>query len=213
MVITIFGASGMVGSKLVKQALAQGYIVKAFGRNIDKFIDMDIWEDKFEAIKGYVFDEDDVYNAVKNSAAVLSAVGGDFTGVDKTRSLGMKNIVTQMSKAGVKRILAVGGIGVLNANENKLIMDTPDYPLEYVAVGKEHLEAYNYLKQSHLNYTFVCAPDIKNKDADDHYVTSVNYPPAYNQHHISSGNLANFMIAELGNDQYIQQKVGISDAS
>lgn len=213
MVITIFGATGMVGTRLVKQALAKGFVVKAFGRNVEKLIDLDIWEDKFEAIKGYVFDEDDVLNAIKGSAAVLSALGGDFTGVDKTRSLGIKNITEQMEVAGIKRIVAVGGLGVLNAPNGKLIIENPGYPSEYIPVGKEHLEAYNYLKQKNLQYTFVCAPDIKNKDGDGRYVTSANFPPAYNQNHISAGNLAEFMLSEVEANQYIQQKVGISDAS
>ena len=42
MVITIFGATGMVGTKLVAQALAKGFVVKAFGRNVENLIDTDI---------------------------------------------------------------------------------------------------------------------------------------------------------------------------
>jgi putative NADH-flavin reductase len=213
MVITIFGATGMVGSKLVVQALAKGFSVRAFGRNVEKLIDMDEWEDKFEAVKGYVFEEADVLDAMKGSEAVLSALGGSFDGKDKTRSLGMKNIVKQMQRAGVDRIIAVGGQGSLNANADSIIMDQPGFPAQYLPVAREHNEAFGYLKNTNLDWTFVCAPDLVNKDADGRFVTSANYPPAYNRNHISTGNLAAFMLSELNDNHYLQQRVGISDAS
>jgi uncharacterized protein len=212
MIITIFGATGMVGSRLVKQGLAKGFVVRAFGRNVEKLIDMDLWEDKFEAIKGYVFDEGDVLKAIKGAGAVVSALGGDFSGEDKTRSLGMKNIVEQMKHAGVDRIVALGNMGVLNSTEDKMFMELPNFPSEYLPVAREHFEAYKYLKQSSLDWTFVCAPNINNKNADGRFVTSANYAPAYNQNHISAGNLADFMLSEVENNQYVLQKVGISDA-
>ncbi|MBL0144477.1 MAG: NAD(P)H-binding protein [Chitinophagaceae bacterium] len=101
MTITIFGATGMVGKQLVQQALFRGFKVKAFGRNV--FTELDMEQDNLELIKGALFDEKDVYNAVKGSDAVLSCLGGEFSGDDKTRSLGMKNIIAQMQKANVKR--------------------------------------------------------------------------------------------------------------
>ncbi|MBC7589073.1 MAG: NAD(P)H-binding protein, partial [Chitinophagaceae bacterium] len=114
MVITIFGATGQVGKRAVYQALAEGHTVKAFGRNVDNLIDEDLRNQNFEAIKGHVFDEADVLHAVTGSHAVLSTLGGSIDGIDKTRSLGMKNIIFQMQRAGVKRIVALGGSGVLN---------------------------------------------------------------------------------------------------
>ena len=212
MKVVIFGATGMVGSRLVREALAKGFYVKAFGRNVSKLIDADIADDRFEAVKGYVFEEDDVYKAIKGSDAVLSALGGDFTGNDKTRSIGMKNIVTQMQKANVNRIIAVGGLGVLQANEDTLIIDTPSYPAQYVAVGKEHQEAFNYLNKSNLQWTFVCPPNIDDADKSGEYVTNSNYPPTADTGHINAGNLAHFMITELEQNKFMKQRVGICNA-
>ncbi len=96
MTVTIFGATGMVGKYLVTQALAAGFKVIAFGRNIEKLIDTDLSNQSLVAIKGYVFDEDEVFNALKDSDAVLSALGGGYDGIDKTRTLGIKNIIKQM---------------------------------------------------------------------------------------------------------------------
>jgi putative NADH-flavin reductase len=212
MVITIFGATGIVGSQLLIQALAKGHTVKAFGRNVSNLIDADLAQEKFEAIKGYVFDEDDVFKAIKGSDAVLSALGGDVAGKDKTRSLGIKNVVKQMQKANVNRIVALGGFGILNSSEDTLIIDLPTYPTQYLPVGKEHLEAYNYLKESNLNWTFVCSPDIHDDKANGKYSTRADYPPEENKGYITSGNLAHFMVGELENNQFVKQRVGISNA-
>jgi putative NADH-flavin reductase len=211
MTITVFGATGQVGLRILRLALAKGYTVKAFGRSIEEMIDEDLRNENFQAVKGYVFDEKQVLEAVQGSDAVFSALGGSFDGTDKTRSLGLKNIINQMEKAGVKRIVAVGGMGVLNADEATYIIDTPNYPEMYQPVGREHLKAFFVLQASNLDWTFVCPPDIKNEDATGLYYTNANYPPEKNNYRITAGDLAMFMLNEAIENKYVHQRVGISN--
>ena len=211
MTITVFGATGQVGLRIVRQALAKGYKVKAFGRHIEDMIDEDLRNENFQAIKGYVFDEKEVLDAVTGSNVVFSALGGSVDGTDKTRSLGIKNIITQMEKAGVRRIIAVGGMGVLSADADTFILDTPGYPEIYLPVGREHLKAYFFLKGSSLDWTFVCPPDIKNEEATGLFYTSADYPPEKNNYRITAGDLALFMLNEAVENRYIHHRVGISN--
>jgi uncharacterized protein len=210
MKLTVFGATGMVGKQIVKHALAFNHTVKAFGRNVESLIDLDLSNESLIAVKGYVFDEDSVYDAIKDSDAVISALGGDFSGNDKTRSLGLKNIITQMEKAGIKRIVALGGIGILSAEDGTLLIDQPDYPKNYLPVAKEHLQAYLYLKASSLDWTIVAAPNILEEDATGLFVTSADYPPNLNKGKINAGDLALFMVTEVEKNSYIKHRVGIS---
>jgi uncharacterized protein len=207
--IIIFGATGMVGKQLVKQALFNGHHVKAFGRNV--FTELNMEEKNLELIKGALFDEGEVSNAIKGCDAVLSALGGGFDGTDKTRTLGIKNIITQMKKNNVKRIVAIGGLGVLNFDEETLLLEKEDYPKEYLPVGLEHKKAYDYLNESGLNWTFVCPPNIINHEATGSFTTDANYPPTQNNYKINAGDLAMFMLNELGKNEYVQQRVGISN--
>ncbi|MDB5229466.1 MAG: putative NADH-flavin reductase [Chitinophagaceae bacterium] len=211
MIITVFGATGQVGNRIVKQGLAMGYKMKAFGRNVSKLIDEDLRSDLLQTFQGGVFDDEQVYDAIKGSDAVLSALGGAFDGEDKTRSLGIKNIVKQMDKAGVKRIIALGGLGILNADETHLRIDDPNYPAQYLPVGKEHLKAYQFLNTSDLEWTFVCSPDIKDNDATGNYVTNANYVPEPNKFFINAGDIAHFMLNELNKNEFAKQRVGISN--
>ena len=207
--LIIFGATGMVGKQLVKQALLKGHHVKAFGRNV--FTELNMEEKNLELIKGALFDEGEVSAAIKGCDAVLSALGGGFDGNDKTRTLGIKNIITQMKKNKVKRIVAIGGLGVLNFDETTLLLDREDYPKEYLPVGLEHKKAYEYLKESGLEWTFVCPPNIIDHEVTGSYITKANYAPEPNNNKIYAGNLAMFMLNELGKNEYVKERVGISN--
>lgn len=224
MKLIIFGATGMVGKQLVQQAIFKGYHVKAFGRNVYTidYLPVESGEkaDKLQLVQGALFDEGEVYNAVKGCDAVLSSIGGAVDGTDKARTLGMKNIIHQMQKAGVKRIIAIGGLGVLNAgtpgglgsaNENTLLVDQDDYPAEYKAVGLEHKKAHELLNESGLDWTFVCPPNIINAGPTGSFVTNADYPPEQNNYKINAGDLAMFMLNELEKNEYIKHRVGISN--
>jgi putative NADH-flavin reductase len=210
MIATIFGATGTVGKELIRHCQAKGYAVRAFGRNVESMIDEDLRDDNFKAVKGYVFDAGDVFAAVKGADFVLSALGGDMYGTDKTRSLGIKNIVAQMQKAGVKRIISVGGMGILDSGDGSLIMDNPNFPPGYLPVSQEHLAAYNFLKGSGLDWTMPCPPNILDREADGHFSTKANFPE--NGMEINAGNLALFMVDEATKNNFVQEKVGIANS-
>jgi putative NADH-flavin reductase len=209
MKLIVFGATGMVGKQLVQQALFKGHHVKAFGRNV--FTTDFLETDNLELVQGALFDEKEVYRALQDCDAVLSALGGNSDGTDKTRSLGMKIIAAQMEKAGVKRIVAVGGLGVLNGEDGKLLLEAEDYPQQYLAVGMEHRKAWEYLQASPLDWTFVCSPDIIDAGPTGHYITRAGYPPEPNQYRINAGDLALFMLNELEKNEYVKERVGISN--
>lgn len=207
MKLIVFGATGQVGIQLVKQALWRGHEVKAFGRNV---FELKLEDPHLELIKGALFDASEVFHAIQGCDAVLSVIGGAIDGTDKTRSLGMKNIVEQMKKANLTRIVALGGLGILNASENRLLLDEEDYPKEYLPVGNEHRKAYEYLLASGLDWTFVCSPDIRNEGPTGNYITNKDYPPEPNKYIINAGDLAQFMLNELEKNEYVKSRVGIS---
>lgn len=209
MIITVFGSTGQVGKRIVQMALGQGHKVRAFSRDITKLIDADNHNEMLEAVQGYVFDEQDVFNAVNGSDAVLSALGGNFKNIDQTRSLGMKNIVTQMEKAGIKRILSVGGMGLLDDETYTYRFLSPDYPAVFKEVGAEHFAAFEYLQQSSLNWTVMCPPDIKDADVTVDYITSVNVKPEPFKNGINAGDIADFMLKNISTNEYLYQRIGI----
>lgn len=211
MILTIFGSTGQVGKQLVSQALHDGHTVKAFGRNV--YTAGFAENEHLQLITGALFDDKQVFDAIKGSDAVLSVLGGAFDGTDNSRSLGMKKIVEQMQKANVKRIVALGGKGILQVSEDdaSFIMDDASYPPEYVPVGNEHRKAFEFLRKSNLDWTFVGAPDLVNAEATGIIHTAADVPPVPDQSKINTGDLALFMLDELKRNEYIGKRVGISN--
>lgn len=207
MQIVIFGATGMVGIQLVKQALYNGHNVRAFGRNV--FTAYLPKNDQLELIQGALFDQQQVYEAIVGTDAVICSLGGDSTGSDMTRSLGIKNIITQMQKAHVSRIVALGEMSILNADKDRLIMDLPDFPAKDLPISREHLKAYQYLNASLLNWTMVCPPEIIDSEPSGNFITSLDYAPIPDSNNIGSADLALFMLSELNKNEFINHRVGI----
>lgn len=209
MIVTVFGATGLVGKQIVKQALIKGYVVRAYGRNV--FTAGFREEENLKLVTGAAFDKGQIKDSLKGADAVLSALGGanDFT--DKTRSLGMKYITEQMEKTGVKRIVAVGGMGILESDTEEVIMDTPDFPKNFIAVSQEHWKAYQYLKESGLDWTMVCPPNILDAESTGLFHVQANTVPATNNMKINAGDLAMFMLQEITQDKFVKQRVGISN--
>src|SRR5450755_4660677 len=65
-------------------------------------------------------------------------------------------LITSVKKAGVKRLLVVGGAGSLEVAAGKTLVDTPDFPEAYKAesqAGVEFLSALRHEKD--LDWTFL----------------------------------------------------------
>jgi len=78
-------------------------------------------------------------------------------------------------------------------------------------VGKEHQKAWEMLKESGLDWTFVCAPNLVDAGPTGSFTTAADYPPAQNNYRINTGDLALFMLNELKKNEYVHHRVGISN--
>ena len=119
------------------------------------------------------------------------------------------NIIAQMKALGIERVVSMGSRGVLPDSHGNFLMDATDYPPELVPVALEHRQAYLYLKESGLTWTFVCPPAIVKRAADNNFITLAEMAPDGTE--VSSGNLALFMVEEAERISYPRQRVGISD--
>jgi putative NADH-flavin reductase len=207
--ITVFGANSITGKQLIIQALAKGWQVTAYDRDISSLIDKDLRTDELHAIKGYAFDHKGVSEALKNADAVVSLIGGGLDGVDHSRSLGNKNIIQQMEAAGIQRIIVLGGYGILDAGD-RYILDTPDYPVSLQALGAELLRVYHSLQASSLNWTIVCPENIIDEDGNRQYLAADDQMPDAGKPGIAAGDLADFILQAISSDIYLKKRAGIT---
>jgi putative NADH-flavin reductase len=204
----VFGASGRTGKYIVKYALEAGYKVTAFVHREA----YDIVHDNLDIVVGDVYDDNKVISSIKGHDVVISSLGTQQIEGDAVdlMSDAMKIFVGAMELYGIKRVLAIGGIGVLQLNETMQILDKPDYPAQFKNVGEGHNKVFHVLRQTDLDWTFVCCPDIILGDKTGKYAVKKNYP-AEGIGHILTGDLADFIIKESSENNFLRTRVGINN--
>lgn len=136
--IVLFGATGVIGSRILQELQQRGHeLVPATRSNgID------------------VTDADAVVRASSGADVVVAAVsarGVDYTLVDVARSL-----IEGLQRAGVQRLLVVGGAGSLEVAPGQRLLDTPEFHEEWkpeALQGAESLALYRSL--DNLDWTYV----------------------------------------------------------
>lgn len=204
--IVVFGAAGRTGRMVVAYALEAGHQVTAFVRNHG----LEINHPNLTTIRGDVYNQSQVEQAIAGQEVVISTLGtNDITGdAVNLMSDAMKLFVDAMQKHGIKRVLAVGGLGVLQMNETMQLLDKPDYPAEYKNVGEGHNKVYKVLRETNLDWTFICCPNIVDGNRSGTYRVKKDYKPE-GEFEIKTGDLADFILTEMEANQFTGTRVGI----
>jgi putative NADH-flavin reductase len=138
MKIVLFGASGMVGSRIAGELEERGHDVTVASRSTGT----DVTDPA--AVASTAADADAVVSAV-------SARGVDYTLADVARSL-----VEGARRAGGRRLVVVGGAGSLEVAPGVRLVDTPEFPEDWKPEALQHAEALEvYRGADDLDWTFV----------------------------------------------------------
>ncbi len=152
--IALIGASGFVGAKLLDEALRRGHSVTAIVRHPEKL-------PRHAALTAKAADACDagqVAAAVAGHDVVLSAFNGGFVGPEaqERHVRGSRAIVEGVKRAGVPRLLAIGGAGSLFVAPGVQLVDTPQFPAEWKEGALGARQALRDLQaETSLDWTFV----------------------------------------------------------
>ena len=152
--IALIGATGFVGSAILKEALDRGHEVTAIVRHPDKLTP----HAKLHPKKGDVYNEDEVARLVTGHNAVISAFNPGWSNPDiyNQQVTGTQAIINGVKKAAMKRLLFVGGAGSLEVKPGVQSVDLPDFPTEYKQGALATREALNMLrKETTLEWSFL----------------------------------------------------------
>lgn len=115
--VTVFGATGAIGSLTVTELLARGHQVTAYARNPQKT--PDAWGGRVRVVIGEIADQDAIETAVAGADAVISALGPSMdrkaTGLPLVAGTG--HILTAMKRHGVRRYIGHATPAVLDPRE------------------------------------------------------------------------------------------------
>lgn len=154
MKIALIGATGFVGSAILKEALERGHEVTAIARHPEKLQP----HAKLRPQKGDVYNSDEVARLVAGHDAVISAFNPGWSNPDiyNQQVKGTQAIINGVKKAGVTRVLWVGGAGGLEIKPGVQSVDSPEFPKDWKQGSLATREALNQLrKESGLDWSFL----------------------------------------------------------
>jgi putative NADH-flavin reductase len=155
--IALIGATGFVGSPVLAELLSRGHRVTVLARTPSKLQT----QTGLTVVAADALDASQVAKAVAGHDAVISAYnpGWDEPKIHDLHLQASDAIVEGVKKAGLKRLLVVGGAGSLYVAPGMQLVDTPEFPAPYKQGALAAREALNRLKkESALDWSFVSPP-------------------------------------------------------
>lgn len=154
--VVLIGASGFIGTAILNELLNRGHKVTAIVRDPAK---VTASNPNLKVIQADVTDTDVLIEASKGKDAVISAYNPGWKNPNIYEET-LKNyplIVDSVKKAGVERLLIVGGAGTLFYAPGKMVMDADDIPAKLLPGIKSLGEFYlNTLrKENDIDWIFL----------------------------------------------------------
>lgn len=213
MKVALIGATGFVGSPILAELLGRGHQVSVLARNPAKLAA----RPGLAVLAADALDAAQVAQAVAGHEAVVSAYnpGWSEPQIYELFLRGTRAIVEGVKRAGLKRLLVVGGAGSLFVAPGLQLVDTPPFPAEYKQGALAAREALNELKQeSSLDWSFVSPPIALAPGArSGHYrsglddlLPGVGEAPAG----ISVADLAVAIVDELENPRHLKRRFTVA---
>jgi putative NADH-flavin reductase len=211
MKIAIFGASGATGRLLTRRCLDAGHRVTALLRTPETFP----LRAQIHVVQGSAFDPAAVAQTVEGADAVLSALGAKSLRKEDVLERAVPLIVAAMQQHGVRRIVVLGSAGAKpNALDKqpawrRWIVEHLVYNTLLKWPVASQRAQYAALSTSDLDWTMAMPPMLTNGPAHGVYRIDADALPP-NASRISRADVADFMMQQLDNPQWVRQAVYIS---
>jgi putative NADH-flavin reductase len=119
MKLFVIGATGRTGREIVEQALARGHHVTAFVRSPESIT---LKNERLTVLKGNAMDENQLFNAMQNHDAVLSALGPRKPFKPSSLLHDSALATTRaMNRSGVKRLLVLSAAAHFPGIPNRIV--------------------------------------------------------------------------------------------
>ncbi len=208
MKIALIGA-GMVGSRILQEALDRGHSVTVIVRHPEK---VQVQNAHLTVEQGDALDADQLTDLVRGHDAIISAYAVNW--VDPSSfpnySKAAQSILDSAERADVRRVLNVGGAGSLEVAPGVQFVDTPEFPEQYRAASNEQRNSLEvFRKNQTIDWTFVTpavviAPGTRTgkfRLGNDNPIFDAN-----GQSFISAEDFAIAVLDELEHPQHIRQR-------
>ena len=209
--VAVIGATGFVGTQVVKELANRGYSVNALARNTSKIEE----SENVKAVTADIYNTSELAEILKGNDAVISTFNPGWTNPNIFEDFlkGAESIEKAVEESGVKRFITVGGAGSLYVAENLQLIDTPEFPAE-IKPGAEAARQYLEIikKNENLDWTFF-SPAIEMHQGTagvrkGTYRTALENPvfDESGRSILSVEDVAVALVDELENNQFVRQR-------
>lgn len=213
--IVVFGATGNVGQRVVREALERGHRVVGVVRDPAAVTAPD---PRVTLVQGDATDAESVARVTRGADAVVSAISPrpNARGLPApSLAANARALIAGLRAAGVKRVLYVGGASTLEIAPGQQLVDQPSFPAAYKAEALEGREALQIWRgeADGLDWTFLSpAIEIGPGERTGRYRTTGEQLlfDAEGKSFISFEDYAVAVLDELERPRHVQQRFGVA---
>ena len=211
--VVIFGATGIVGRAIVKEALQKGHRVTVLTRRAEKIAGGSA---NLRVVEGNVTDRNDIRRVLVEQDAVIQTlgIGGKGDGKPTTFvSRANKLIMEEMERMGIRRFIAVSVIGAGDSISflpwiyRKLIL--PVFQKWFVPIIDDKNRMEEQIRHSHLDWTVIRCTTVHDKPAKGKATASLDGKGL--KFTITAADMAAFFVEQLNSKQYLKRMPTISN--
>lgn len=211
--ISIFGASGIVGKAIVREALEKGHQVTVLTRDAKKFATN---HGKLRVIEGDITDRHVIRQVLENQDAVIQTVGIGGKGDGRPTTFvsdANRMIMEEMEKMNVRRFIAISVIGAGDSNHflpwvyKKFLL--PVFQKWFIPIIEDKNRMENDIRKSHLHWTVVRCTTMQDKPAKGKVNATLNGKGV--KFTITAADMAAFFVEQLGSKQFLKKMPTISN--
>ena len=215
MQIVLFGATGNVGRRVVAEALRRGHSVRGVVRDPSAVASPD---PRVPLAKGDATSAESVAAVSRGADAVVSAVSPrpNARGLPvPSLAVNAQALIDGLPRAGVKRVLFVGGTGSLEVAPGQALMDQPGFPAAYRGEAEEGRDALRVWREhgAGLDWTYVSpAAEIGPGERTGHYRTTGDafLTDEHGHSRISFEDYAVALLDELESPRHVGRRFGVA---
>lgn len=197
--LLVVGASRGIGLETVKAALLAGHSIRALARSAAR---IPINNAALDKISGDALDSDTIRNALQTVNVVIQTLGVDIEPraiFERTTlfSQSTRTLVDAMKAVGVKRLIAVTGLGAGDSRgHGGLLYDTVVFPLLLKRVYDDKDVQEWIIRSSGLDWTIVRPGLLTNSPATGRYRV-LTVPQDWRFGRISRADVADFLVRQV----------------
>lgn len=211
--IAIFGASGIVGKAIVKEALEKGHQVTVLTRDTKKF---PTDHNHLKIIEGDVTDRHVIHRVLENQNAVIQTlgIGGKGNGKPTTFVSDVNRLIMEeMEQMNIRRLIAISVIGAGDSNRflpwiyKKCIL--PVFQKWFIPIIEDKNRMENDILKSHLDWTVIRCTTVQDKPAKGKVNATLDGKGV--KFTITAADMATFFIEQLDSKQFLKKMPTISN--